>query len=143
MVGMVSSSEVPLADLAKERAEARSNGCVGTRLLSQTDRVRVWTIVLEPGERIGFHTHVLDYFWTAVTAGRGHARYGNDEERAVDYQQGDIEHLTYAAGESRMHDLTNIGNTKLVFVTVEFLDSANSPFALPEATIAELRRRAN
>ena len=143
MVGMVSSSEVALADLAKERAEGRSNGCVGTRLLSQTDRVRVWTIVLEPGERIGFHTHVLDYFWTAVTAGRGYARYGNDEERAVDYQQGDIEHLTYAAGESMMHDLTNIGNTKLVFVTVEFLDSANSPFALPEATIAELRRRAN
>ncbi len=143
MTDMVTSSKGAPVDLARERAEAGSNGCVGTRLLSQTDRVRVWTIVLEPGERIGFHTHVLDYFWTAVTAGRGHARYGDGEERAVDYQQGDIEHLTYAAGESMMHDLTNIGDTKLVFVTVEFLDSANSPFALPEATLAELRRRAN
>ena len=33
--------------------------------------MRVWIIRLQPGERIGFHRHVLDYFWTAVTGGRG------------------------------------------------------------------------
>ena len=33
------------------------NGRVGTRLLSETDRVRVWEIRLAPGERIGFHRH--------------------------------------------------------------------------------------
>ena len=136
------SAAMPL-DLARERAEGRSNGCVGTRLLSQTDRVRVWTITLEPGERIGFHTHVLDYFWTAVTAGRGISRYGDGAEREVEYHAGDIEHLTYAAGESMMHDLTNIGDTRLVFVTVEFLDSATPPMALPAATLAEPRHRAS
>ena len=36
-----------------------------TTLVSESDRVRVWTIRLKPGERIGFHRHVLDYFWTA------------------------------------------------------------------------------
>jgi quercetin dioxygenase-like cupin family protein len=142
MTYMATTSKEATVDLARERTEARSNGCVGTRLLSQTDQVRVWTIVLDPGERIGFHTHVLDYFWTAVTAGRGHARYGNGEERTVDYREGDIQHLTYAEGESMMHDLTNIGDTKLVFITVEFLDSANSPLSLPAATLAELRDRA-
>lgn len=40
------------------------------RLLSETDRVRVWEIRVAPGERIGFHRHVLDYFWAAVTPGR-------------------------------------------------------------------------
>src|SRR5947209_1975147 len=45
------------------------NGCVGDTLLSETEKVRVWKITLKPGERIGFHRHVLDYFWTAVTAG--------------------------------------------------------------------------
>src|SRR5258708_19837294 len=55
----------------REEFEANQlNGRVGTRLLSETDRVRVWEIRLAPGERIGFHRHVLDYFWTAVTAGR-------------------------------------------------------------------------
>ena len=33
--------------------------------------MRVWTIRLKPGERIGFHRHVLNYFWTAVTGGLG------------------------------------------------------------------------
>ena len=69
----------------REEFEANQlNGRVGTRLLSETDRVRVWEIRLAPGERIGFHRHVLDYFWTAVTAGRarshtpGWLRYRSD-----------------------------------------------------------------
>ena len=47
------------------------NPCVGNELLSESERVRVWIIRLQPGERIGFHRHVLDYFWTSVTGGRG------------------------------------------------------------------------
>ena len=40
----------------REEFEANQlNGRVGTRLLSETDRVRVWEIRLAPGERIGFH----------------------------------------------------------------------------------------
>ena len=54
-----------------EREKNNPNPCVGNALVSETDRVRVWTIRLKPGERIGFHRHVLDYFWTAVTGGRG------------------------------------------------------------------------
>ena len=48
----------------------KENGRVGQVLLSETARVRVWSIRLEPGERIGFHRHQLDYFWTALAAGR-------------------------------------------------------------------------
>ena len=55
----------------REAFEANQlNGRIGTRLLSETARVRVWEIRLAPGERIGFHRHVLDYFWTAITPGR-------------------------------------------------------------------------
>ena len=60
------------AAVAADFEANRFNPCVGTRLLSATDRVRVWEIRLQPGERIGFHRHVLDYFWTAVTAGKAH-----------------------------------------------------------------------
>ena len=98
----------------------------------------MWTITLEPGERIGFHTHVLDYFWTAVTAGRGYSRYGDGREGEVVYQEGDTQHLSYKSGESMMHDLTNIGDTKLIFITVEFLASDNPPLALPLAVLAAL-----
>ena len=69
----------------------QNNGQVGTRLLSETDRVRVWEIRLAPGERIGFHRHVLDYFWTAVTPGRARSHT----------QGGSVVEATYAAGDTR------------------------------------------
>ena len=52
------------------RESERPNGCVGNQLVSENERVRVWTIRLQPGERFGFHRHVLDYFWTSVSGGR-------------------------------------------------------------------------
>jgi quercetin dioxygenase-like cupin family protein len=117
--------------LAKEFERNQTNGCVGTRLISETDRVRVWEIRLNPGERIGFHRHVLDYFWTAVTAGRGrsHMQDGSTVERS--YFAGETQHETYAAGEGKVHDLENTGDAEMVFVTVEFLASANKPLPVP------------
>lgn len=129
-------------DLAQDLTAARDNGCVGTRLLSEDARCRVWTIVLAPGARIGFHTHVLDYFWTAVTAGRARSHYGDGRVAEVDYRAGDIQHLSFGPGESMTHDLANIGDTELIFTTVEFLDSANPPLALPAAVRAEATCRA-
>ena len=62
-----------------EREAKNPNPCVGSSLLSENERVRVWEIRLRPGERIGFHRHVLNYFWTSVTGGRGrqHLMDGN------------------------------------------------------------------
>jgi quercetin dioxygenase-like cupin family protein len=117
--------------LAKEFERNQTNGCVGTRLISETDRVRVWEIRLKPGERIGFHRHVLDYFWTAVTAGRGrsHMQDGSTVERS--YFAGETQHETYARDEGKVHDLENTGDADLLFTTVEFLDSANQPLPVP------------
>jgi hypothetical protein len=40
-------------------------------------------------------------------------------------------HLSYAAGEYLVHSVENIGDTDLLFTTVEFLDSANAPLPVP------------
>src|ERR1700694_3646047 len=109
------------------------NGCVGTRLLSEDDRVRVWDIRLKPGERIGFHRHVLDYFWTAVTPGRARSHQADGTTIETDYFAGETRHESYGLGEFKMHDLENIGDSELVFTTVEFLDSANAPLPVPAA----------
>jgi quercetin dioxygenase-like cupin family protein len=119
--------------IAEFEREARNpNGCVGTTLLSESDRVRVWMIRLKPGERIGFHRHVLDYFWTAVTGGRGrqHLMDGTTVEHS--YYPGETRHETYARGQYKVHDLENIGDSERIFSTVEFLDSANEPLAIPD-----------
>jgi hypothetical protein len=41
-----------------------------------------------------------------------------------------------------IHDLENIGDTDMVFTTVEFLDSANAPLDLPADVTAGLSRAA-
>jgi hypothetical protein len=56
-------------DLRSEFDAHAYDGHVGSRLLSQNERVRVWEIRLAPGDRFHAHRHVLDYFWTAVIAG--------------------------------------------------------------------------
>jgi quercetin dioxygenase-like cupin family protein len=106
------------------------DGRVGNELLSETERVRVWAIRLKPGERLGFHTHVLDYFWTSVTGGRGRSHLNDGQVAEIAYSPGDIKQLTFKQGEFMVHDLENIGDTELLFTTVEFLDSINAPLKL-------------
>lgn len=120
-------------DVRAEILRRRTDGCVGTELVSETDRVRVWLIRLAPGERIGFHTHVLDYFWTAIAAGRARSRHEDGSTYETTYFAGETQHARYRAGEFKTHDLTNIGETDLVFSTVEFVDGANAPLAIPNA----------
>jgi quercetin dioxygenase-like cupin family protein len=114
-----------------ERERASPNPCVGSRLLSESERTRVWIIELAPGERIGFHRHVLDYFWTSVNGGRGrqHLQDGTTVEHR--YEPGETRHETYGPGQFKVHDLENIGDREMIFMTVEFLDSANKPLPLP------------
>lgn len=130
----ISQWPVPPADwppeLRQDFAAGAGRGQVGSRLVSETDRVRVWSLSLKPGERIGFHTHVLDYFWTAVTGGRARSHYADGRVGEVVYEPGDTQHHTFPAGAFMIHDLENIGETELTFTTVEFLDSANAPLAL-------------
>lgn len=115
------------------KADFESNaqsGEVGSRLLSESDRVRVWEIRLQPGERVHAHRHVLDYFWTAVNAGRSRQRTFDGTTREVSYTPGETRHYTFGPGEYLLHDLENIGDTELVFSTVEFLQSDNAPLPL-------------
>lgn len=119
------------AEIQADFAANRHNPRVGTRLLSEDDRVRVWEIRLKPGERIGFHRHVLDYFWTSVTPGKALSRGEDGSAVEATYAAGQTQHHVYGAGEHKVHDLENTGPTELVFTTVEFLRSANPPLPLP------------
>lgn len=116
--------------LRAEFAEHAHDGHVGSRLLSENDRVRVWEIRLAPGERFHAHRHVLDYFWTAVNAGRSRQHTADGTTREVSYAAGETRHFTFGAGEFLLHDIENAGSEDLVFTTVEHLDSANPPLPL-------------
>jgi quercetin dioxygenase-like cupin family protein len=124
----------PAEITAEFEREARShNPCVGTSLLSENETVRVWIIRLAPGERVGFHRHVLDYFWTSVSGGRGRQHLMDGSTVEYTYKPGETRHETYGAGEYKVHDLENLGDKEMVFMTIEFLDSANKPLPVPDA----------
>ena len=108
------------ADIAAEfeREAKNQNPCVGSMLLA-------------PGELFGFHRHVLDYFWTAVSGGRGRQHVHDGTTVEYTYQVGETRHETYGAGEFKVHDLENLGDRDMIFMTVEFKDSANKPMTLP------------
>jgi quercetin dioxygenase-like cupin family protein len=116
-----------------EREKAQPNGCVGQKLLSESERVRIWEIRLKPGERFGFHRHVLDYFWSVVTSGRARAHLDDGSTVEHTYTAGETRHEVHARGHYKVHDLENIGDTELIFTTVEFLDSGNKPLPVSDA----------
>src|SRR4029079_14303890 len=86
------------------REAEKPNGCVGSDLLSETDKTRGGMIKLKPGERIGFHRHVLNYFWTSVIGGRGRQHLMDGTTVEYTYSPGENRHEEYGAGDDQAHD---------------------------------------
>jgi hypothetical protein len=117
------------------RAELEANlhnGVVGSVLVSESPRVRVWHLHLPPGKRCNFHRHVLDYFWSAHNAGRARGYYSDGRVVDVEHHKGETRHFKFGAGEFFVHSVENIGTSDLLFTTVEFLDSVNTPLPIPD-----------
>lgn len=118
--------------LVEEMEANRFNPCVGSVLVSETERVRVWHLHLPAGKRCPFHRHVLDYFWTCHSHGKARGYFEDGNMRDVSHFPGDTRHLNYGKGEYLLHSVENIGDTDLLFTTVEFKQSANEPLEVPE-----------
>jgi hypothetical protein len=109
------------ADFADELAAAPGNFDVGTTVWFENERIRVWEILLRPGERGAFHSHVANYFWTVVEGSRGLQRFADGTFVVRDYLVGETKYLEHTPDTALIHDLENIGDTDLRFVTVELL----------------------
>jgi hypothetical protein len=109
------------ADFADELDAAPANLEVGTTIWFENDRIRVWEILLQPGERGAFHSHVTNYFWTVVEGSRGLQRFADGTYVVRDYLVGETKYLEHTPDTALIHDLENIGDSTLRFVTVELL----------------------
>jgi hypothetical protein len=119
--------------LQRELEENAFNGCVGSVLVSETDRLRVWHLHIPPGKRCTFHRHVNAYFWTAHNAGKARGYYHDGRIVDVSHYPGETKHFTFGPGEFFAHSVENIGDTDLLFTTVEFLDGPNEPLPVPDS----------
>ena len=105
-------------DFAEELASAVNNRNLGTTVWFENERVQVWDLSLQPGERVPFHVHDHDYFWTVTDAGRLLQRYDDGTSREVEVSVGQTNFLVYGEGERTVHDLENVGDTFFRCVTV-------------------------
>ena len=51
-------------------SEGREMGTVGTRIIFENDRVRVWKVALAPGEQGGVHRHELEHLLIQIAGDR-------------------------------------------------------------------------
>jgi beta-alanine degradation protein BauB len=121
------------AGLYEEMLQSGDNGCVGSVLVSETDRLRVWHLRIAPGKRCQFHRHVNPYFWSALTDGTARGYFSSGVIKDVTHYPGETRHFNYGEGDYMLHAVENIGDTELVFCTVEFIDGQNTPLAVPDS----------
>lgn len=116
------SGTFDVVEFADELAAAPANLAVGTTLRFENDSVKVWEVALKPGERGPFHAHTRNYFWTVVDPGTGLQRFADGTYVVRDYELGETRFLEHTPDTALIHDLENVGDTLLRFVTVELLD---------------------
>ena len=104
---------------ADELERAPHNHELGTSLWHENDHVRVFEVRLEPGQRGPFHVHDATYFWTVVEPGRGLQRFPDGTYVVRDYALGETRYLEHSPEDRLIHDLENVGDRTLRFVTVE------------------------
>ncbi len=118
--------------MRQELADNQFSPIVGSVLVSETDRVRVWHLMIPAGKRCTFHRHVLNYFWTCHSHGVARGYFEDGRIADTVHFPGDTRHLNFGPGEYMVHSVENIGDTDLLFTTVEFLDSPNAPLPVPD-----------
>lgn len=84
---------------------------VGSRVMYENERVRVWDLQLAPGESLAKHIHRLDYFFVVVSGGL--IRFADPDNpsdyRDVQFQDDQVTFRAVGAEGKIDNRLTNIG----------------------------------
>ena len=85
---------------------------IGTRLLFENDRVRVWDLALAPGESTGMHRHENDYLYVVIGGGKLQGVSSDGVKReARDMEDGQVQWRD-VDGED-VHEAINVGDASL------------------------------
>jgi mannose-6-phosphate isomerase-like protein (cupin superfamily) len=89
---------------------------VGSRVMFENDRFRVWDLTLAPGESLAKHVHKLDYFFIVESGGL--IRFADpdnpDDYRDVQFEDDQVTYVPVADRDAGKVDnrLTNIGEKR-------------------------------
>ena len=83
---------------------------VGTHLMFENDRVRVWDLALAPGEWLERHIHREDFFFVVVDGGHMKMVDPDDPDAAPEFDYADNQVVFIGANGGTVHQrLTNAG----------------------------------
>lgn len=90
-------------------------GAVGTKLLYENDRVKVWEFALAPGEMIPMHTHTMDYLFHVYEGSTLEVTFADKSPtKSFDLKEGDVRFV----GKGSRHAARNVGTKPYVEVLV-------------------------
>lgn len=92
---------------------------IGTSLLFEDEQVRIWEIVLEPGQEAPAHTHLLDY--TTITI-EGATLERLNADGTIDRSEAVPGRVLRWYQSTRTHGLRNVGATRFRNVIIELKD---------------------
>lgn len=91
---------------------------VGTRLLFENERVRVWDLALAPGESTCLHRHTTDFLYVVIGDGTLQTRYADGSaDPPREMQNGDVRFR--AVPTEAVHEAVNVGNQPWRNIVVE------------------------
>lgn len=102
-------------------AEQPITSQVGTRLLFENDRVRVWDLQLAPGESTGLHRHQTDYLYVVIGDGQLQPVDSAGNRKPVQPMQDGEVRFRHIDGED-IHEAINAGPGTWRNIIVELKD---------------------
>ena len=91
---------------------------IGTELLFENDRIRVWNMVLQPGEESPHHRHEGDYVFVYTTPSRITAFLEGQPPSTSDFDDGFVQYTEVGPGTN--HYIRNDGTVEHRQILVEF-----------------------
>lgn len=95
------------------------SAAVGSHLVYEDSRVRVWTLELAPGEETPVHQHACDYVYVVISGGSTETRYADGSRDPRTDHVG--ESFNHPAGQP--HSLLNTGTARYRNIIVELLET--------------------
>jgi quercetin dioxygenase-like cupin family protein len=90
-------------------------GPIGDKILFENDRVRIWSVKLDPGQRQAWHKHDLSYVIVPMTEGKNIMYFEDGREKETNETSGGV--LWREAGAP--HELLNVSDWQYRNILIE------------------------
>ncbi len=120
-----------------------NNNQVGSKVLFENDRVRVWDFRLEPGETSPLHSHLHDHFYVYVTDNNKISFFSpGSDSYDLDVPDGFTAYHDVGQNPPPLytHQITNTGSNPHRQLVIEFLGESRTQEAQPSQSSQQLKK---